>query len=120
MLEEPLEEVDTWQHKRKQQMGSYGKRIEELVKSTYNVPKNRSSTFRSQLEYAKAKCGMPQALYKDLDQVWVWRNISVHPGKNLPESDGEDKDADIKRVISRVNAMLGEEDQRLNAHLLKP
>ena len=117
MLEEPLEESDPWQHKRKQQMVSYGAKMEELVKSIYNVPKNRR-TFRSQLEYAMDKRGMPAALFTDLEQVWHWRCISAHNLGDLPKSDGEDKDAEITRVLGRVNAMLNEEDQRLKRSTL--
>ena len=113
VMEEDLD-PDREQLKWKQQMGSYGTKIQADVKSIYNVPKNRG-TFRSQLEYAKEKRGMPQALLADLDQLWLWRNISVHPGKDLP-----DRKQVIVPVVKRVRMMLNEEDQRLNAHLLKP
>lgn len=113
VMEEDLD-VSREQHKWKQQMGSYGVHLEEQVTSIYNVPKNRSK-FISQLEYAKEKRGMPQALFADLDQVRLWRNISVHPGKDLP-----DRKQVIVPVVKRIRTMLNEEDQRLNAHLLKP
>ena len=80
----------------------------QRVEPSPSAPQPRPETI-----FADRTAPPPEALFADLDQVRLWRNISVHPGKDLP-----DRKLVIVPVVKRIRMMLNEEDQRLKRSTL--